>query len=151
MAPSPDAVRLHAQLLDRSLPKPEWTHEAHLIACWVELSVRGGDVDATLDSLRDVIRSYNEATGVANTATGGYHETITRYYVDAVAAVGATTVDELLADPRCSREAPLRLWPKELLFTPEARATWLPPYQKGSGTFWPARSRVAGGRSPEGA
>ncbi|MEZ5298551.1 MAG: hypothetical protein R2697_20430 [Ilumatobacteraceae bacterium] len=109
------------------MPKPEWTHEAHLIACWVELSVRGGDVDATLDSLRDVIRSYNEATGVANTATGGYHETITRYYVDAVAAVGATTVDELLADPRCSRDAPLRLWPKEILFTPEARAIWLPP------------------------
>lgn len=127
MSITPDARRLHERLFDRTLPKPEWTHEAHLIACWVDLDEHDGDVDATVDSLRDAIRSYNEATGVANTSTSGYHETLTRYYVEAVAAVGAASVEELLADPRCSRDVPLRRWSKERLFSPEARATAIPP------------------------
>ena len=63
MTPSSDAVRLHTRLLERTLPKQEWTHEAHLIACWVDLALHDGDVDATVDSLRNLIRSYNEATG----------------------------------------------------------------------------------------
>ena len=127
MSPDADAVRLHERVFDRTLPKTEWTHEAHLITCWVDLVLHGGDVDATVDSLRAAIRSYNEATGVANTSTSGYHETITRYYVEAVAEVATTSVDDLLTDPRCSRDAPLRRWSRDVLLSPEARATWIPP------------------------
>ena len=37
--------------------------------------------DAALDHVRDGIRAYNAAPGIVQTPTGGYHETITRFYV----------------------------------------------------------------------
>src|SRR5882757_5313059 len=63
-------------LLSRSLPKPQWTHAAHFAAAlW--LIARRPDLDASRD-MPGFIRAYNEATGVANTDTEGYHETITQ-------------------------------------------------------------------------
>ena len=63
-------------LMTRTLPKSEWTHAAHfasalwLIACCPEIDVA--------QAMPGMIRSYNEATGGANTDTSGYHETITQ-------------------------------------------------------------------------
>jgi hypothetical protein len=60
-------------VLDLSLPKPRWTHAAHFAtALWFRQ-----DLDASRAMPR-LIRAYNEATGVANTDTEGYHETITQ-------------------------------------------------------------------------
>ncbi len=69
-------------LLDRTLPKAEWTHEGHVLTC-IALVRALGPADA-LATLRAAIPAYNEATGVANTSTSGYHDTITVYYVWAV-------------------------------------------------------------------
>src|SRR5258707_130291 len=63
-------------LLDLSLPKPRWTHAAHFAAALWLISCRQ-DLDASRD-MPGFIRAYNEATGVANTDTEGYHETITQ-------------------------------------------------------------------------
>src|SRR5688500_14403847 len=61
-------------LMDRTLPKAEWTHAAHFAsACWL---LRHPQIDA-MREMPAFIRAYNEATGVANTETSGYHETIT--------------------------------------------------------------------------
>jgi hypothetical protein len=61
-------------LLDRSLPKIEWTHAAHFAAAlWL---LKQPEMHAERDMPR-MIRAYNEATGVPNTDTSGYHETIT--------------------------------------------------------------------------
>ena len=61
-------------LVDRSLPKVEWTHAAHFAAAlWL---LRQPEADAERDMPR-LIRAYNEATGVPNTDAGGYHHTIT--------------------------------------------------------------------------
>lgn len=63
-------------LVDRTLPKPAWTHAAHfaaalwLLACRPELEVSR--------AMPGIIRAYNQATGVANTDTSGYHERITQ-------------------------------------------------------------------------
>ena len=66
--------RIGRGLLDRSLPKAEWTHAGHFAAAfWV---LRRPNMDAARD-LPGLIRAYNEATGVHNTDTTGYHETIT--------------------------------------------------------------------------
>ncbi|HRE03322.1 MAG TPA: hypothetical protein PLV68_18640, partial [Ilumatobacteraceae bacterium] len=81
------AMQVASGLLDRSLPKAEWTHEAHVLAC-IALVRSLGARDA-LAALRAGIPPYNEATGVANTPTGGYHDTITVYYVWAVAGLVA--------------------------------------------------------------
>ena len=86
-APSTDhlagvADQIADGLLARTLPKSRWTHEGHLLAC-VSLVRRHGAIDA-LWILRAAIPPYNESTGVANTPTGGYHDTITVYFVWAI-------------------------------------------------------------------
>jgi hypothetical protein len=58
-------------LLDRSLPPPRWTHEAHFAAA-VWLLRHGGDFD-----MAAIIRDYNAATGTPNTDSSGYHHSIT--------------------------------------------------------------------------
>ena len=61
-------------LLDCSLPKIEWTHAAHFAAAfWL---LRRSEADAARDMPR-LIRAYNVATGVPNSDSSGYHETIT--------------------------------------------------------------------------
>jgi len=117
--------RLFRRFCDRSLPRSQWTHEAHLGVCWAALDTR--QPATALAFLRDQIRSYNEATGGANTPTSGYHETLTAYFVHAVAELRADTIDEVLAAPRCRREAPLRHWSRDRLFSRQARATWVDP------------------------
>lgn len=114
-------------LLDRTLPKSEWTHEGHILAC-VSLVRRLGAAEA-LAVIRAAIPPYNEATGVANTPTGGYHDTITVYYVWAIDLLlsRGSTVAELLADPLVDRTALLAWWDRDVLMSPGARASWLPP------------------------
>lgn len=120
-----DAHHVAAALRSCTLPKPMWTHEAHVAVCWCV--VREMDVDDSVDHLRDAIRSYNEATGTANTPTSGYHETITRYYVEAVAHVRDAPLSAALAAETCSRDAPTLFWSRERLLSPEARRTWVEP------------------------
>lgn len=110
------------------LAKDEWTHEAHLIACWVTLQDRS-PADA-IDFLRDAITTHNCGVGTPNTATSGYHETLTRFYVHAVSQADASSPEDLFADPRCDRSAALRHWSRELLFSPECRAAWVEPDQE---------------------
>jgi len=107
----------------RTLPKVEWTHEAHLAVCWGWL--HDHEVDETVDDLRAAIRSYNEVTGTANTETSGYHETLTRYYVEAVAQFVDQPLSAVLSSPTCTRDAPILHWSRELLFSAEARAKWV--------------------------
>ena len=69
-------------LLARTLPRDEWTHEAHLAAT-TYLLTRRPDVD--LDKqLPGIIRRYNESVGGVNDDTQGYHETITRVFLHGV-------------------------------------------------------------------
>lgn len=123
--PDVDTMQIYDRFRDRTLPKSEWTHEAHLRVCWASLS-RLSTTD-TIDALRDGIRAYNEATGVENTPTAGYHETLTLYYVRAVAALDAPTIDEVIVAPQVTTTAPLRHWSRDLLFSREARAEWTEP------------------------
>lgn len=120
--------RLVRAFADRTLPRSDWTHTAHLEVCWFAVRTLGAEV--ALDHLRASIRAYNVATGTANTDTGGYHETLTRYYVGAVTHVAGrpgTTVADALADPICRRDAPLRHWHTAELMSVPARRAWVAP------------------------
>jgi hypothetical protein len=110
---------------DRTLPKPEWTHEAHLIVCWYALREMG--VEEAVAHLRRAIRAYNEATGTPNTDDSGYHETLTRYYVEAIAQLVGQPLDDVYKAEDCRREAPLNYWSREALFSVAARRDWLDP------------------------
>ncbi|MEO1056634.1 MAG: hypothetical protein AAFY28_06930 [Actinomycetota bacterium] len=120
-----DATHILCHFGDHTLPKAEWTHDAHLAACWAVVATTSAP-DA-LGFLRNAIRSYNEATGVANTPTSGYHETLTAYFVYTVAGLQADSVDAVLAAPRCRRDAPLRHWSRSRLFSECARSMWVEP------------------------
>jgi hypothetical protein len=125
--------RIAAALIARTLPKSEWTHEAHLRAgLWH--AVHHPDAIA-LNLLRERIRAYNESTGVANTASSGYHETTTRFYLLVIrrfldSADAKRPLDELAAELISrfgARDLPLRYYTRDRLFSEEARRAWLAP------------------------
>lgn len=121
-------------LLARALPKADWTHEAHLGAT-LYLLARRPDIDLDRD-LPTIIRSYNEAVGTANTDTGGYHETLTRFYLRLLRRVLAdappgeapeATFARLLGTPAADRAFPLRYYSKDRLFSVMARRETIAP------------------------
>jgi len=122
-------TRTHEQTFDDfingRLSKDEWTHEAHLVTCWMTLQDR--TPAEALPFLRDSIKTHNCGVGTANTAYSGYHETLTVYYIAAVFEADAPNPEALFDEPTCDRKAALRHWHQETLFTPEARARWVGP------------------------
>jgi len=124
--------RIGRGLSERSLPKAEWTHAAHFAAAFWLLRRPGTDV---MHDMPGLIRSYNEATGVPNTDTGGYHETITMASVRAARAWLEArpraplhaALNELLATEWGRSDWLLTYWSKSLLFSVAARRAWVEP------------------------
>ena len=126
--------RIGEGLLERTLPRSDWTHEAHLAATTYLLTRRPDiDVDRQLPGL---IRAYNESVGGVNDDTQGYHETITRVFLHGVRLFLAEAdpgeplhelVNELLLSPMGRRDWPLRFYSAERLFSVQARRTFVTP------------------------
>lgn len=120
-------------LVARTLPKADWTHAAHfaaalwLLACCPE-------IDAG-QAMPGMIRAYNEATGVANSDSSGYHETITQASLRAARTfLGERThlplyavCNELMASPLGRSDWLLAYWSRARLFSVEARRSWVEP------------------------
>lgn len=120
-------------LLAHTLPREEWTHEAHLAACtWI---VRNRPDIAPERDVPGIISTYNVAVGGVNDETQGYHETITQVYISAVrvhlAEIGDASlveaVNALLLSPRGARDYPLRHYSRERLFSVPARLGFVEP------------------------
>jgi hypothetical protein len=129
-----DIERLGEGLLARTLPRADWTHEAHLGAT-TYLLLRRPDIDLDRD-LPGIIRGYNESVGGVNSDSEGYHETITRVFLHGVRRFLAESgtrkalyelVNALLESPTGQRDWPLRFYSRELLFSVEARRRFAPP------------------------
>jgi hypothetical protein len=121
-------------LIDRTLPKPAWTHAAHFAAALWLIRERP-DLTPARD-MPPLIRAYNEATGVANTDEGGYHETITQASLRAARAFLAErpagellfeTCNALMASPLGKTDWLLSYWTKGRLFSVAARRGWIEP------------------------
>jgi hypothetical protein len=116
-----------------TLPKAEWTHAAHLAVGLWHVSRYGRD--EALARLRASISRLNESHGTVNSATGGYHETVTRAYVQLLAAFAARhdamtdaqRVTALLADPLAEKQALLRFYSRQRLDSATARLGWAAP------------------------
>lgn len=126
--------RIGEGLLARTLPKAEWTHEAHLAACLWLLRERPGFVPET--ELPGVISAYNVAVGGENTDSAGYHETLTQLYIRGVRAFAAIlpqgialvdAVNALLTSEIGDRQWPLCFYSRERLFSVAARRGWVEP------------------------
>jgi hypothetical protein len=126
--------RIGEGLLARSLPRPDWTHEAHLAAT-LYLLTRRPEIDLNAE-LPAIIRGYNESVGGTNDDTQGYHETITRVFLHGARLFLAEAdadeplhelVNALLLSPMGKRDWPLRFYSPELLFSVEARRRFVTP------------------------
>jgi hypothetical protein len=116
-----------------TLPKERWTHAAHLLtgACYVH---RLGQALA-IDHMRQCVRRYNEAVGGKNTATSGYHETITVFWIKVLdtlfrqARPVAREEFAALAVERYASQRDLfrRFYDFDVVGSIEARAVWMPP------------------------
>jgi hypothetical protein len=119
-------------LTDRSLPKSLWTHAAHFAAALWLLRCRGAD--AMID-MPPLIRAYNEATGVPNTDTSGYHETITlaslragrAWLVDRPGMPLHAVLEGMLATALGRSDWLLTYWSRPVLFSVAARRMWVDP------------------------
>jgi len=129
-----EVARVGEGLLARDLPRAEWTHEAHLAAT-TYLLLRHPEIDLDRE-LPGLIRRYNESVGGVNSDTEGYHDTITRVFLNGVRRfLGDANhgeplhelVNELLLSPVGRRDWPLRFYSRDRLFSVEARRQFVTP------------------------
>jgi len=118
---------------ERTLPKSEWTHAAHLVVglyyCYQN------PLGVAKNLMSDGIYWLNDAHGTPNTETSGYHETLTVFWLRTVAgylersereAGLAALANGLLATVNDTR-LPLKYYSRELLFSTEARLNYVEP------------------------
>ncbi|MEM9219618.1 MAG: hypothetical protein AAGD25_35465 [Cyanobacteria bacterium P01_F01_bin.150] len=125
--------RIAERFCDCTLPPAEWTHEAHLkVGLWHLLQYSPEDA---MDHLRKRIRNYNIACGKENTDISGYHETITRFYVEIIAHFlieqkpdqSVDCLAEILISKWGDQKLMFRYYSKEKLMSKEARRQWVEP------------------------
>jgi hypothetical protein len=127
-------ARVGEGLLAGTLPRTEWTHEAHLAAT-AYLLLKHPEIDLDTE-LPGIIRSYNESVGGVNDDSQGYHDTITKVYLRGVRLFLEEAdarrpihelVNELLHSPMGKRDWPLRFYSPEWLMSVEARREFIAP------------------------
>ncbi|MFZ1699289.1 MAG: hypothetical protein WBO10_17015 [Pyrinomonadaceae bacterium] len=127
-----EVVGLVKAFEERTLTKAEWNHAAHLTV-GLYYCIRFSFGLAT-NMLRNGIRALNDAHGVPNTKTSGYHETITVFWMITINQFVETCTYYNLArlaneivstfdDPRL----PFDYYSSERLFSPEAREHHIQP------------------------
>jgi hypothetical protein len=129
----PAITRIGEGLIAATLPKPEWTHAAHVAAA-AYIIARRPDLDAET-AMPGLIRRYNLATGGVNSDTAGYHHSITLASIAAVRAglalapAGdlAAQLAWLMAGMLGDKHWPERFWTRETLFGVPARLGWVAP------------------------
>ena len=128
-----DIASLIEGFKSRTLPAAHWTHEAHLITgLWFNYNY--SELEA-ICFLRSGIISYNISSGGENTPEKGYHETLTLFWCRILNNFvkkneGLTLVDlcdKFLKSEWSSKELPLEYYTREVLFSLQARAIWVPP------------------------
>jgi len=126
--------RVALGVIDRTLPKSDWTHAGHFAAALWLCRHRPDLTHA--EEMRTLISGYNEATKTANTDTGGYHHTITLASMRAAADCLAghspdvplhIVLSDLMASRYGNPDWLLTYWTRALLFSVPARRGWIEP------------------------
>jgi len=130
----PDVDGLATAFVACTLPREAWTHAAHLIVGMWHVD-RYGTEEAS-SRLREGIRRLNESHGTPNSNDDGYHETITRAYVELLSQYCASCpaemslserVSHLLRSPLAGRDALYLFYSRERLTSVDARTRWMEP------------------------
>lgn len=120
------------KFMDCSLPKIEWTHKAHFV---VGLYYLFHYKEGALDKIRVDIKKYNLSKGVENNESGGYHESVTRFYLWAInkfilkdlKEIDLSTYNNMLCHEVSVKEFPYKYYSKDLLLSSKARLNWVEP------------------------
>lgn len=125
-----------ATLLDAfercTLPKQDWTHQAHVRVAWLHLQ-RDSFVSA-LSKMGAGIRQLNVTHGVENGPSSGYHETLTCTFMSLVwatmqsAGAGETSSEFCNANPHLlTRTLPRLFYTRARIDSVDARMRFIPP------------------------
>lgn len=117
-----------------ALPPAAWTHEAHLsVGLWYILEY---GLDIALCKIRPGIIVYNLAAGGENTPDGGYHETLTVFWMRVLSLFVHqygrsrrydSVRQALLNSPYSDKNLPFQYYTKEVLLSARARGQWVEP------------------------
>lgn len=116
------------RFFDTTLPNSEFKHQSHIRMTWLVL--KNNEFAEASRLITEGIKKYATAQG----AIHKYHETLTRVWIQLVA-------DAIAANPTINsfpefikqfpelldKDAPLRYYSKELLYSDQARYEWLKP------------------------
>ncbi|MBI5914392.1 MAG: hypothetical protein HY842_03380 [Bacteroidetes bacterium] len=130
-----DAENLVKGFTDCTLPKAEWTHEAHLITGLYLLARYG---ENALPEMRLRLLRYNESVGGVNDDQNGYHETMTVFWLWALREMFADengkahwdqeTLDDLVFEESLAdRNIWTDYYSKERMMSVEARRGYVGP------------------------
>ncbi len=118
----------------QTLPFVHWTHRAHLeVGLWYSLN---HDWAEALLQMRNGIISYNQIVGTENSSSGGYHETLTQFWLKIIHQFLEKQSGNFPFDQICdafwlsresNKELPLEYYSRERLFSVRARAEWVEP------------------------
>jgi hypothetical protein len=115
-----------------TLPSAEWNHRAHVRVAWLYL--RQCSLDEAHILMRVGIIRLNASHGLVESAARGYHETMTRVWLRLVAAAMRATPEHVasaafLEEHAASlgKDAPLRHYARDRLFSATARACFVEP------------------------
>ena len=115
-----------------ALPREEWNHRAHLTVGLMYLAKHEKSQATRL--IREGIQKYNHAYGIIQTKDGGYHETITLFYVWLVSKyLQSASEDSIvklvngLLEVYGDKRLPLEYYSAGRLMSWEARTSWIEP------------------------
>ncbi|BAT51735.1 hypothetical protein NOS3756_06630 [Nostoc sp. NIES-3756] len=130
-----------------TLPRSLWNHHAHLsIALWYLLHY---DQPIAIKLIREGIQQYNSAMNIKTSKNGGYHETITLFWIYLVNSYVALvkTTKNLDSDSLLNlfndlihiygnKKLPFEYYSRDLLMSSEARQIWVDPDLKAIPIIW---------------
>ncbi len=126
--------RLISRFETQSLPKTEWTHEAHLVvAIWY--SKYYTIEEEAMDLVREFITEHNTSVGTVNDDNDGYHETITKFWLHLAKTYVSDkmnwSIESLcngfINSDQSKPDYLLNFYSNDVLFSVEARRHWVAP------------------------
>ena len=114
-----------------TLPQDRWTHAAYLtVGLYYRLKY---PLAVTKKIMREGVCRLNDNYRASGADTCGYHETLTVFWLLTIeefaenAKCGSLAETANLLVASCDRELPLRIYSRELLFSPEAKTRYVEP------------------------
>lgn len=128
-----ELVRLVDRFESCNLPMEQWNHRAHLAVCAWYL-IHFSESQAT-ERMISGIRRYNRANRIRVTPTGGYHETMTLFWLAVVSAYMSrnkarrvlTRVNGLVSEYGNRRRLHAEYYSERRLWSEQARNCWVAP------------------------